>query len=181
MLHRRSLITLVLPLLLSCSGGSGDSDDNDNAKTYTVQIAVNLPFNTATLDTNAFNYLQATTYTNSTAVNFTDTQCTTKNLALYFLKVAPLTWDLYLFVQQTPINVQNGSIGSFGHYKATLQFNNHGQLIATEPATVVTADVSDHSASALQIKLDFGAEGDTTAYASNFAVNRLTSFNACVP
>jgi hypothetical protein len=163
--------------VFACSSDS--SSDGESNNVHIVTLALNLPFNSALLDTLKFNRSQTATYTNSTSLRFTNSDCNSTIFAFYFVHTAPLIWDVYTYIDQSPVNIQNGSVGSFGQYKATLEFDHYGKLAKLTPATVVSADVGATGKSPVFIQIDWGKSGDTSAYAAPFAVYKLTTFSAC--
>lgn len=172
-------ITLFsLLVLCACGGDSGSSDEESN-NIHIVNVAFNLPFNSALLDTLQFSSTQSSTYTNSTSLRFTNSDCNSNIFTFYFVHTAPLIWDLYTYVDQSPVNIQNGSVGSFGQYKATLEFDHNGKILKLTPNTMISADVGATGKSPVYIQIDWGKSGDTSAYAAPFAVYKMTTFSAC--
>jgi flagellar hook protein FlgE len=140
--------------------------------TTAVNALLNFDSRAAALAPAAFDMNDPTTYTRSTSVSTYDSLGNSHALALYFVKAAANTWDVFAANDGAQI-VGAAVAGTTAVGKVT--FLSNGSIDTTPANTTfpsaVAAPVATGAATPLSVTLDFAG---TTQFGSNFAVNQLS-------
>ena len=142
-----------------------------------VEASLNLDSRLAVPTGGTFNYADATTYNNSTAVTAYDSLGNPHIMTLYFAKTAVTnTWDVYATVSNpsgaspTFTDLSGGGATAL----TTLVFNTDGSIASGgSPTQAITAAQLGYAGGVDAMSFPVSFTG-TTQYGSNFTVNSLT-------
>lgn len=179
----RYLATALASVLLNAC--DTELFENNNAATEqkcatsVIAYGLELPAATAGQNSLQFNYTDSNTYGPSTSTSFFDAgNSNDHSMKLYLLKSDALTWDAYFYADSSPVNIRDGSVGSFGQYKAQLIFDNAGKLLRTVPEQLQTQPMLIGSYPGQVIDLRFDT-AKTISSSGPFTVSLLAPNGGC--
>jgi len=172
-------VHLLWMTVASLTGCIYRDDDTDCIADRSLQVGVNLSDRAVFRDTFQFDHTQPSTYTSSVSVSVDGDEGGSRILSLYFVRIQSLHWDVYVTADGIPVHVENGSVGSFGRYKATLDFDQTGALVGEAPHPIITEELTFPDSSRHRIEVDFSSHGMTALSAINYGVSTLSVVYGC--